>query len=73
MLKTLTTLVLLLSIAACANKSISKDILNKDLLDTAKPLYAACLADYKKTMSDDEAKKACTKKLKSSYDKVTSN
>lgn len=73
MIKPLTALTLLLTIAACANKSIPKDMLNKDLLDEAKPLYTSCLAEYKKTMSDDDAKKACTEKLKSSYKKMTSN
>ena len=47
-------------------------MLNKDLLDEAKPLYKSCLAEYKKTMSDDDAKKACTEKLKNSYKKITS-
>ncbi|MEH6449020.1 MAG: hypothetical protein V7765_10135 [Oleispira sp.] len=71
MIKVLTALTLLLTLAACASQGISKDMLNKDLLDKAKPLYTACLAEYKKTMSDDDAKKACTEKLKSSYKKVT--
>jgi hypothetical protein len=71
MLKILTSLALLCTVAACANKSIPADMLNKDLLDEAQPLYQTCLNDYKKTMSDDEAKKACTEKLKTSYEKVT--
>jgi|TARA_B100000767_G_C19252192_1_gene323724 hypothetical protein len=71
MLKTITTIAILCSLAACANKTISKDMLNKDLLDQAQPLYKSCLADYKKTMSDEEAKKACTEKLKNSYKKIT--
>lgn len=71
MLKILTSLALLFTVTACANKDISTDMLNKDLLDEAKPLYQTCLDDYKKTMSDDEAKKACTEKLKTSYEKVT--
>jgi len=73
MLKILTAVSLILVTTACATKGISKDLLNKDLLDDAKPLYSVCLADYKKTMSEDDAKKACTEKLKSSYKKVTSN
>lgn len=73
MIKVLTALTLLLTLAACANQKISKDFLNKDLLDEAKPLYTSCLAEYKKTMSDDDAKKACTEKLKNSYKKISSN
>ncbi len=71
MLKAILILSLALTTMACANKSIPKDMLNKDLLKEAQPLYKMCLADYKKTMSDDEAKKACTEKLKNSYEKVT--
>jgi hypothetical protein len=71
MLKTLATLTLILATTACANKSISKDMINKDLLKEAQPLYQTCLEDYKKTMSDDEAKKACTEKLKNGYEKIT--
>jgi hypothetical protein len=73
MLKTLTIVTFILATTACANKGMSKDLLNKDILKEAQPLYNTCLADYKKTMSEDEAKKACTEKLKSSYKKVTSN
>jgi hypothetical protein len=73
MLKTLATLSLVLAATACANKDISKDLLNKDILKEAQPLYNTCLSDYKKTMSEEDAKKACTEKLKSSYKKVTSN
>jgi hypothetical protein len=71
MIKVFSALTLVLTLAACANQSISKDMLNKDLLDEAKPLYTSCLAEYKKTMSEEEAKKACTEKLKKSYKKVT--
>jgi hypothetical protein len=71
MIKALTALSLLLTLAACANQSIPKDLMNKDLLNEAKPLYTSCLAEYKKTMSDDDAKKACTEKLKNSYKKIT--
>lgn len=71
MLKTLATLALILATTACANKTISKDMINKDLLKEAQPLYQTCLDDYKKTMSDDEAREACTAKLKESYKKVT--
>jgi hypothetical protein len=71
MLKTLTTFILILATTACANKSIPKDLLNKDLIKEAQPLYTTCLADYKKTMSENEAKKACTEKLKASYKKIT--
>jgi hypothetical protein len=71
MLKITTLLTLLLTISACANKSISKDMLNEDLINAAKPLYQSCLKDYKKTMSDEDAKKACTEKLKASYDKIS--
>lgn len=71
MLKTITTLIAALTLAACASQSIPKDLMNKDLLNEAKPLYTSCLAEYKKTMSDDDAKKACTEKLKNSYKKIT--
>ena len=71
MLKILTSLAVLFTVTACANKDISTDMLNKDLLDDAQPLYQTCLNDYKKTMSDDDAKKACAEKLKTSYEKVT--
>ena len=71
MLKIITTLAAALTLAACANQSIPKDLINKDLLNEAKPLYTSCLAEYKKTMSDDDAKKACTEKLKNSYKKIT--
>ena len=47
------------------------DMVNKDMLDQAKPLYEICLKDYQKTMSEDEARKACTEKLKDGYKKVT--
>jgi hypothetical protein len=50
---------------------MSKDFLNKDLLKEAQPLYPSCLEDYKKTMSYEDARKACTEKLKSGYDKMT--
>ena len=46
-------------------------MINKDLLKEAQPLYQSCLDDYKKTMSDDEAREACTEKLKDSYEKIT--
>jgi hypothetical protein len=71
MLKLLTALAAICTVTACASKDISTEMLNKDLLDDAKPLYQTCLDDYKKTMSDDEAKKACTEKLKTSYKKVS--
>lgn len=71
MTKILTTFALAITLAACANQSIPEDMLNKDLLDEAQPLYNTCLAEYEKTMSDDEAKKACAEKLKDSYEKVT--
>ena len=71
MLKTLAMLTLIFATTACANKSISKDMINKDLLKEAQPLYQSCLDDYKKTMSDDEAREACTEKLKNSYEKIT--
>lgn len=71
MLKITTFMTLLLTISGCANQSISKDMLNEDLINAAKPLYQNCLKDYKKTMSDEDAKKACTEKLKASYDKIS--
>lgn len=71
MIKNMTALTLLLALTGCANQSISKDMVNKDIVDQAKPLYEICLKDYKKTMSEDDAKKACTEKLKDGYKKVT--
>jgi hypothetical protein len=54
-----------------ANTGMSKDFLNEDLLKEARPLYQSCLEDYKKTMSDEDARKTCTEKSKSSYEKMT--
>lgn len=71
MIKNITALTLLLALTGCANQTISKDMVNKDMLDQAKPLYEICLKDYQKTMSEDEARKACTEKLKDGYKKVT--
>lgn len=71
MLKLITAVAFIFTVTACANKEIPTDMFNKDLLDEAQPLYQTCLNDYKKTMSDEDAKKACTDKLKSSYEKVT--
>lgn len=64
-------LALILTATACANQGFSKDMLNKDLLNEAQPLYQACLKDYKKTMSEEDAKTACMEKLKASYNKIT--
>ena len=71
MFKIVSLLALFIAITGCANKKLSKDMLNENLIDAAKPLYQSCLKDYKKTMSDEEAKKACTEKLKASYDKIS--
>lgn len=71
MLKAITSFSVALTLIACANQNISKELLNKDLLNEAQPIYATCLADYKKTLSDKEAKENCTKNLKASYKKVT--
>jgi hypothetical protein len=73
MLKILSTLIMILATTACANTGMSKDLLNKDLLKEAQPLYQTCLEDYKKTMSDEDARKACTEKLKSGYEKMTNS
>ena len=62
--KLLIAIALIFTVTACANQSLSKDMLNKDLLDEAQPLYQSCLKDYKQTMSDEDAKSACMKKLK---------
>lgn len=64
-------LTVIFTVTACANQNLSKDMLNKDMLKEAQPLYKSCLEDYKKTMTEDEARKACVEKLKTSYDKVT--
>lgn len=56
-----------LMMTACANKekyiAVAKD--------NAKPLFESCVKEYKKTMSDSDARKACTEKLKSSYKAAT--
>lgn len=56
-------------VSACDSKTLPK--VPEGLVDSAKPLYEECLADYQKTMSDDEAQKACTEKLKDVYKKST--
>jgi uncharacterized lipoprotein NlpE involved in copper resistance len=71
MIKIASLLALVLTVTGCANKKLSKDMLNENLHDAAKPLYQSCLKDYKKTMSDNDAKKVCTEKLKASYDKIS--
>lgn len=71
MKKLFIALTVILTVTACANHNLSKDMLNKDMLKEAQPIYQSCLEDYKKTMSEDEARKACAEKLKSSYEKVT--
>lgn len=71
MKKLFIALTVILTVTACANQNLSKDMLNKDMLKEAQPIYQSCLEDYKKTMSEDEARKACAEKLKSSYEKVT--
>jgi|TARA_B110001454_G_scaffold118776_1_gene110886 hypothetical protein len=69
--KLLLALAAILTVTACANQGLSKDMLNKEMLDEVQPLYQSCLKDYKKTMSDEDAKKACMKKAKESYEKIT--
>ena len=71
MKKLFIALTVILTVTACANQNLSKDMLNKDMLKEAQPIYQSCLEDYKKTMSEDEARKACAEKLKSSDEKVT--
>jgi hypothetical protein len=69
--KSLIALALILTVTACANQDLSTEMLNKDLLDEAQPLYQSCLKEYEKTMSEEDARKACLEKLKASYEKVT--
>lgn len=67
MIKTLTALPLLLTLTACSminSPESSSDLVNSSLLNDAQPLYDACLKDYQKTMSDEDAKKFCTDKVK---------
>jgi hypothetical protein len=71
MLKILSALIIIMATTACATTGMSKDLLKENLLKEAQPLYQSCLEDYKKTMSDKDARKACTEKLKSGYDKMT--
>ena len=71
MKKLFIALTVILTVTACANQNLSKDMLNKGMLKEAQPIYQSCLEDYKKTMSEDEARKACAEKLKSSYEKIT--
>ncbi|MBA35993.1 MAG: hypothetical protein CMI14_11290 [Oleispira sp.] len=71
MSKLLIASALLLTVTACANQSVPTEMLNKDLLDEAQPIYQSCLKEYEKTMSEEDARKACLEKLKSSYEKVS--
>ena len=57
-----------LTLTACGNKSMPK--IPDGVVDSAKPVYEECVADYKKTMSEKDAQKACTEKLKGAYEKV---
>ena len=56
-----------LMLAACANK----EKLISAAKDNAKPVYEECVKEYKKTMSDSDARKACTQKLKQGYQAAT--
>lgn len=56
-----------LLMSACANK----DKLIAVAKDNAKPVFENCVKEYKKTMSDSDARKACTEKLKSGYQAAT--
>lgn len=67
MIKTLTALPLILTLTACSmldSKESSSDLISPALLNEAQPLYEACLKDYQQTMSNEDAKKFCTDKVK---------
>ena len=53
--------------SACAHK----DKLVSVAKDNAKSVYENCVKEYKQTMSDSDARKACTDKLKASYKAAT--
>jgi len=61
----LTAAVLMTS--ACAHK----DKIVSVAKDNAQPVYENCVKEYKQTMSDEEARKACLAKLKSGYEAAT--
>ena len=69
MKSSITLLALSFLLVACDSKTMPT--IPEGIVDSAKPLYEECLADYKKTMSDSDAQKACTEKLKSAYQKAT--
>ena len=53
--------------SACANKEKLMDVAKNN----AKSVYENCVKEYKQTMSDSDARKACTDKLKASYKAAT--
>lgn len=42
----------------------------KELINDAQPIYKECIADMKQKMTDEEARKICTDRLKSSMQKI---
>lgn len=62
----LTAVVLLTT--ACAHK----DKIVSVAKDNAKPVYENCVKEYQQTMSDSDARSACTEKLKAGYKAATS-
>lgn len=66
MKSSITLLSLSILLIACGSKTLPT--VPEGLADNAKPLYEECIADYKKTMSDKDAQKACTEKLKGIYE-----
>lgn len=68
-MKTLLMMAAAIALTACAHKekivSVAKD--------NAKPIFENCMKEYKKTMSDSDARKACAEKLKQGYESATKN
>jgi hypothetical protein len=74
MIKHIIALTFFLALTACATTGTSTDSSSSDtsssagmtsvIMNDAMPVYEACLKEYEKTMSNEEAKAACTAKLK---------
>lgn len=50
--------------SSSSNSSSSAAGMTGIIMNDAMPVYEACLKEYEKTMSDKDAKKICTDKLK---------
>lgn len=74
MLKHITALTFFLALTACATTGTSSDNsssgtsssagMTSVIMNDAMPVYEACLKEYEKTMSNEDAQKICTDKLK---------